>query len=89
MYIYSNISAKLLYVETDAPLGSYRVLDQAGKEIACPVLRTQAEAGKYTATLDASFLAPWSVNEPNLYTLETETEAVRFGHNRTSFLVFV
>ena len=82
MYIYSNTSAKLLYVETEAPLGAYRILDKDGNEISCPLLRCTEENGKYTATLDASALENWSVNTPVLYTFQTDTEAVRFGHNQ-------
>ena len=53
MYIYSNISAKLLYVETEAPLGAYRILDKDGNEISCPLLRCVEENGKYTAAICA------------------------------------
>ena len=56
MYIYSNISANLLYVETAEPLGVYHVVDKNGNEVKCPVLRSTEENGKYTATLDASAL---------------------------------
>lgn len=82
MYIYSNISANLLYVETAEPLGVYHVVDKNGNEVKCPVLRSTEENGKYTATLDASALEAWSVNTPTLYTLQTETETVRFGHTQ-------
>lgn len=82
MYIYSNISAGLLYVETAKPLENYHVTDTNGNEVHCPLLRSQEKNGNYTATLDASGLEAWSVNAPNLYTLQTDTEAVRFGHTQ-------
>ena len=82
MYIYSNVTAGLLYVETAAPLDSYRISDVNGNEVNCPKLRCKQKDGGYVTTLDASELEAWSVNTPVLYTLEAEGETVRFGHTQ-------
>ena len=80
MYLYSNISAGLLYVRTEQPLKNYRVLDAGGQEISCPVLSVKPWEGGVLSCLDASSLRPWSVESPVLYTLEAEGQTIRFGH---------
>lgn len=82
MFLYSHISSNLLFIETEYQPKSIRVIDADGCEVNCPVLAVKESEGKYQSTLDASALTPWSVNEPVLYTLETETESVRFGHTQ-------
>ena len=56
MYIYSNVTAGLFYVETAAPLDSYRISDVNGNEVNCPKLRCKQKDGGYVTTLDASEL---------------------------------
>ncbi len=80
MYIYSNISAALLYVETPEPLDSYCICDAEGKSVDCPMLISKKKDGVYVTTFDASALKPWSVQDPVLYTIEANGETVRFGH---------
>ena len=80
MYLYSNISAGLLYVQTEQPLKDYRVLDARGQEVRCPLLSVKPWEDGFRSCLDASLLRPWSVESPVLYTLEAEGQAIRFGH---------
>lgn len=80
MYIYSNVTADLLYVETAAPIKSCCVRDAEGKEVNCPLLSCKKKGDVYVNTLDAAELKKWSVNTPVLYTLEADGESVRFGH---------
>ena len=80
MYIYSNTSAGLLFVETEKAMSEWRILDGAGHEVSCPVMGVREEDGKVLCTLDARNLKPWSVEKPQLYTLEADGESVRFGH---------
>ena len=79
MFVYSDISAKLLFVETDYRIDKIRVLD-GDEEVYCPVLSVREKQDKIQTVLDASLLTPWSVYEPKLYTIETEQECQRFGH---------
>ena len=80
MYIYSNISAGLLYVETDAPIGSYRVIDSHGDPVDCPIMGCSKKGDGYVTIFDASALEQWSDVHPVLYDLEVDGETVRFGH---------
>lgn len=80
MYIYSNTSAGLLFVETAQPAKALRVLDSTGAEVACPVLRTVQKGNVWQTTLDAEKLAFWSVDTPVLYTMECDGERQTFGH---------
>ena len=80
MYIYSNTSAKLLFVKSEKAISSYRIIDKDGKEIFCPLLSSKKEEDGYLLTLDAENLECWSVDSPVLYTLEANGEAQRFGH---------
>ena len=80
MYIYSNTAAGLLFIQTETPLATYRILKGEGKEVCCPKLSSVCEDGKWLTTLDAKKLACWSVDSPVLYTLETDKESLRFGH---------
>lgn len=80
MYLYSNISAGLLYVQTEQPLKDYRVLDARGQEVRCPLLSVKPWEDGFRSCLDASLLRPWSVESPVLYTLEAEGQTIRFGH---------
>ena len=80
MYLYSNISAGLLYVQTEQPLKDYRVLDARGQEVRCPLLSVKPWEDGFRSCLDASSLRPWSVESPVLYTLEAEGQTIRFGH---------
>ena len=79
MYIYSNTSAKLLFVVTDKLLGEYKVCDKDGKVVSCPVLASAPQEDGYRATLDASNLELWTLDKPVLYTFETAGETIRFG----------
>lgn len=81
MYIYSNTSANLLYVETAEPLGTFTVYDGAKNAVDCPVLSSAQFDGGFRATLDASNLELWTLDKPTLYTLEANGESVRFGHS--------
>jgi len=80
MYLYSNISAGLLYAQTEQPLKNYRVLDARGQEVSCPLLSVKPWEDRFRSCLDASSLQPWSVESPVLYTLEAEGQTIRFGH---------
>ena len=59
MYIHSNISANLLYVETETIPQVCRVADLEGREIVCPVLGTKPKGDGFTTILDASALETW------------------------------
>ncbi len=80
MYIYSNVSAGLLYVETDTPISSYRITDAQGNPVDCPKIRCSEKDGGYVTVLDAANLSLWSDVHPILYVLEADGETVRFGH---------
>lgn len=80
MYIYSNVTARLLYVETSAPISAYRIIDADSKEIFCPKLSCKENGNGYITIFDASELELWSTNHPVLYTLEANSESARFGH---------
>lgn len=80
MYIHSNISANLLYVETDSQPQVCRVADLAGGDVDCPVLGTRQEGDRFVTILDASRLEKWSVDSPKLYTLTCDGETEQFGH---------
>ena len=80
MYIRSNISANLLYVETETVPQVCRVADLAGQEISCPVLGTKPEGDHFVTILDASQLEQWSIDHPALYTLTCDGETEQFGH---------
>lgn len=84
LYIYSNVSAGLLYVETPAPLEDCRILDAEGRGVDCPRLISKQKEDVYVTTFDASGLKPWSVYDPALYTIEANGETVRFGHTTIS-----
>ena len=88
MYIYSNTAAGLLFVETEKKMDAWRILDGEGTEVSCPVMGVREEDGKVLCTLDARNLKPWSVEQPQLYTLEADGESVRFGprHQHGSLL---
>ena len=80
MYIYSNTSAGLLFVETAQPAKALQVLDSTGAEVSCPILRTVQKGDVWQATLDAENLAFWSVDTPVLYTMVCDGERQTFGH---------
>lgn len=80
MYIYSNTGAGLLFVQSGTPLENYRILAADGGEVCCPVLKSEEKDGGYLTTLDASALENWNVDSPVLYTLQTGSESLRFGH---------
>lgn len=81
MYLYSNVSAGLLYVRSAQPLTEYSVSDAKGNSVHCPLLTVKPVDGEFLSTLDAALLQPWSVENPVLYTLKTEEETIRFGHS--------
>lgn len=80
MYIYSNVSAGLLFIQSQKPLADYEVFDAAGKNMDCPLLGETEKDNGYLAMLDASGLQTWSVEMPILYTIKTAEETIRFGH---------
>ena len=80
MFIYSNLSANLLYVETQYAPKSILISNAEGGNVECAVMRTEKKEGAFLTILDATGLTPWSVESPELYTLQTEKESVRFGH---------
>lgn len=79
MYIYSNTTAKLLYVLTQEPLADYQILDAEGKEVPCAIMRSEACEDGFKATLDASALRLWSMEDPALYTFCQGEEKTKFG----------
>ncbi len=80
MYIYSNVSAGLLYVETAEKTERFTVTGPDGEKAECPLLAVREKDGAYTAVLDASALTPWTPDTPALYDLAAGGETVRFGH---------
>lgn len=80
MYIHSNISANLLYVQTRSIPQVCQVADLAGQEISCPILGTKPEGDHFVTILDASKLEQWSVDHPVLYNLICDGETAKFGH---------
>lgn len=80
MYIYSNVSAKLLHVKTDKSLDSYRILSADGKEVECALMSCKKENDGFLYTFDAENLECWSVDTPVLYTFETDGQSQSFGH---------
>ena len=80
MYIYSNTSAGLLFVKTEAAVSEYRILDSQGNPVCCPKLACVQEKDGWLTTLDARALEFWSVDSPVLYTLEANGESQCFGH---------
>ncbi len=80
MYIYSNVSAGLLFVKTAHKAEEFRITDKNGNEVFCPVLKTTQEKDSFVTMLDAGNLTPWSIKDPVLYTLSAGDETVRFGH---------
>lgn len=84
MYIYSNISAGLLYVETEKEPSGCRMADAEGKEVVCPVLATRQEGEKFVTMLDASSLKQWTLDDPVLYTVTCDGETEQFGYTTIS-----
>lgn len=80
MYLYSDVSAGLLFVQTRKPLDGYEIFDAEGQPVACPLLGQRQKDDAFVAILDASGLQTWSVDLPVLYTIRTGEETVRFGH---------
>jgi len=80
-YIYSNVKADLLYVETVSPIDTYKFTDADGNAVDCPKLTCKQKGDVYVTTFDASQLKAWSVNTPVLYTIEVDGHSIRFGHN--------
>lgn len=80
MFVSSNLSAGLLYVQTEKKTEKLFVYDGTGQPVSCPILAVREEQGQYLSILDASALQPWSPDTPVLYTLRSEAETVRFGH---------
>ena len=81
MYIYSNTSAKLLFVVTDEQQNGYVIRDAAGNEVVCPMMGNAPCDDGYRAVLDASALKPWTIDDPVLYTCEAGGEKERFGYS--------
>lgn len=80
MFLYSQTGAGLLYLETQKPPRSIRILNAEGQEESCPVLKQVQKNNLVQTTLDASALRRWSPDTPVLYTAEVDGESVRFGH---------
>lgn len=80
MYIYSNVEASLLYVETKEPLDEYQILDAEGNIVDCPLMRSKQTENSICNILDATALTLWTLDSPVLYTLKAQGEEIRFGH---------
>ena len=80
MYIYSDVRANLVYVETEEQWQTLTVTDADGKKVECPVLYVRKGESGYKAALDAAALDVWSLERPTLYWMDTGKERVRFGH---------
>ena len=80
MYIYSDVRANLVYVETEEQWQTLTVTDADGKKVECPVLYVRKSENGYKAALDAAALDVWSLERPTLYWMDTGKERVRFGH---------
>ena len=81
MYIYSNTSAKFLFVVTKEQQASFVIRDMDGNAVACPVMGSTACEDGFRAVLDASNLKLWTIDDPVLYTCEAGGETERFGYN--------
>ena len=81
MYIYSNTSAKLLFVVTKEQCSDFVIRDMEGNAVSCPVMGVATCEDGFRAVLDASALKLWSIDEPVLYTCEAGGEVERFGYS--------
>lgn len=81
MYIYSNTSAKLLFVVTKEQQSDFVIRDTEGNTVACPVMGSAPCEDGYRAVLDASNLKLWTIDAPVLYTCEAGGEKERFGYS--------
>ena len=79
MFIYSKVSAGLLFIEDEAKLDAITILDAKGNEVKCPLLSTEPCEGGFKYMLDARSLNPWSPDAPALYTVKQGN--VRFGYS--------
>ena len=80
MYVYSDVRAKILFVETACECGAFEITNLSGAKVDCPVLCSRKLEDGYKSVLDASALQPWSLDHPVLYWIEGGGEKVRFGH---------
>jgi len=80
MYIYSNTSAKLLFVVTKEP-SDIKIFDAEGLAVICPLMGSAVCEEGYRYTLDASNLKLWTLDQPVLYTCEAGGEVERFGYS--------
>ena len=77
MFIYSKVSAGLLFIENEVRLDAITILDASGTEVKCPLLSAEEFDGGIRYMLDARGLKPWSPDAPVLYTVAQGN--VRFG----------
>lgn len=57
MYIYSNAQKGILYVESSAPIDTYRIYDKDGVESQCPKLKSEQKGDVCVTTFDVSSLS--------------------------------
>ena len=74
LFVHSDTQAKVVIVESDKILDAPQINGAAAS-----VLKTSQENGKVVTLLDATGLATWSPNHPNLHTLSANGESIRFG----------
>ena len=78
MYIYSNVKNSRVYVESSAPIDTYRIYDKDGNESLCPKLSCEQKGDIYVTELDASELQEYSVGAL-IYRFDVNGEVVFFG----------
>ncbi|MDO4487616.1 MAG: glycoside hydrolase family 2 TIM barrel-domain containing protein [Eubacteriales bacterium] len=81
MYIYSDVTANLLYVETAERCEQFEITDINGNVINCQFLYSVKTEKGFKAVIDASGLEKWSLDNPALYFISDGIERVRFGHS--------
>ncbi|MBQ9087620.1 MAG: hypothetical protein IJY46_02445 [Lentisphaeria bacterium] len=79
IYIKSDVSAKLLTIESSKALINPAVSDCSGNRINAPLLRESEVDGVFTTVLDAAALECWSPNHPVLYNFTASGIIERFG----------
>ncbi|MBR7108329.1 MAG: hypothetical protein IKC89_07950 [Lentisphaeria bacterium] len=79
IYIQSDVSAKLLTIESSKALINPAVSDCSGNRINTPLLKESENNGIFTTVLDAAELECWSPNHPVLYNFTATGIIERFG----------
>lgn len=77
IYLYSNVNAALLYVETDSPLKNVFIDNKPVQPLYTKELPDQQQQSVFSA----ADLSLWSLDHPNLHTFSADgIDSFRFGH---------